>query len=216
MTGLGTNGSYIYGAGVDAQTTPPKEVVERYNLSGTLQTGPFLMVDLGIDFYDIAFLDNEIWYAVDDAAEPVQVFNSSGTKTFSISSSVVPAAAGMTFDDEGYLWVADADADLIYKVDLDPQGTAGSTGTPLPAASVSAAENPFYGAVSISLSGFSGPVTVRVVDMAGRAVAGETSSETFLWDGTCRGGFQAPAGTYSVIAVDGRGNTAATRVVKLR
>lgn len=216
MTGLGTNGSYIYGAGVDAQTTPPKEVVERYNLSGTLQTGPFLMVDLGIDFYDIAFLDNEIWYAVDDSAEPVQVFNSSGTKTFSISSSVVPAAAGMTFDDEGYLWVADADADLLYKVDLDPQGTAGSTGTPLPAASVSAAENPFYGAVSISLSGFSGPVTVRVVDMAGRKVAGETSSETFLWDGTCRSGLQAPAGTYSVIAVDGLGNTAATRVVKLR
>ncbi len=216
MTGLGTNGSYIYGAGVDAQTTPPKEVVERYNLNGYLQTGPFLMVDLGIDFYDIAFMDDEIWYAADDSAEPIQVFNSGGTKTFSVSSSIVPAAHGMAFDGEGYLWVADADADLIYKVDLDPQGTAGGTGVELTAASVSPAENPFDGAVSISLSGFAGPVTVRVVDMAGRTVACGTSSDTFFWDGTCRDGFDAPAGTYSVIAGDGRGTTAATRVVKLR
>jgi hypothetical protein len=217
VTGLATNGSYLYGAGVDAQTSPPKEVVERFSLSGALQTGPFLMTDLGIEFYDIAFLDNEIWYAVEDASEPVQVFNSSGTKTFSISSSIVPAAHGMTFDADGCLWVADADADQIYKVDLDPQGTGGATGALLPpAASVSAAENPFSGTVTIELSGFAGPAAVRVVDMAGRTVASGTASGTFVWDGVCRDGFNAPAGTYSVIADDGAGGSAATRVVKLR
>jgi len=216
VTGLATNGSYLYGAGVDAQSSPPKEVVERYNLNGALQTGPFLMTDLGIDFYDIAFMDNEIWYAADDASEPVQVFNGSGTKTFSISSSIVPAAHGMTFDADGYLWVADADADQIYKVDLDPQGTAGATGAAiLPEASVSAAENPFHGAVSIGISGFAGPAEVRVVDMAGRTVASGTASSTYLWDGTCGEGFDAPAGTYSVIADDGEGSRAATMVVKL-
>jgi hypothetical protein len=191
-------------------------VVERYSLNGNIQTGPFLMVDLGIYFRDIAYMDNEIWYAVDDSSEPVQVYTSGGTKTFSISSSIVPAAHGMTFDDGGYLWVADADADLIYKVDLDPQGTAGPGGAPLPETGLVPDANPFRGSVSIELLGLEGPADVRVIDTSGRVVARSTASGTFLWDGTDGNGGHVPAGAYVVMAEDADGRSASARVVRLR
>lgn len=216
VTGLATNGSYIYGAGVDAQTSPPKEVIERYNLSGAIQSGPFLMTDLGIDFYDIAFLDNEIWYAVDDASEPVQVYNSAGTKTFSLSSSVVPAACGMTFDDEGFLWVSDPDTDLIYKVDLDLQGTAGSSGAAFSGRSVALGRNPSRGAVEIRVTGFESGAVVRVIDLAGRTVARASTTGSMVWDGCDVSGAQVPAGTYLVTASGPEGNSVTTRMVRLQ
>jgi len=173
------------------------------------------MTDLGISFHDIAFKDNQIWYAVESASEPVQVFTGSGTKVFSISSSIIPAANGMTFDDDGYLWVSDADADLIYQVDLNPTGISGQQGGSLADASVEPSVNPFYSTVALQLDGFEGTVSVRVIDLSGRTVSEMTAQDQLTWDGSDLDGNPAPAGAYVVVATDVSGRCASTRLVRL-
>ncbi len=173
------------------------------------------MTDLGIDFYDIAFKDNQIWYAVEDLSEPIQVYNSVGTMIFSISSSIVPRAHGMTFDDLGYLWVSDADADLIYQVDLNSTGVSGQGGIPLEQASVTPTCNPFSSSVSIQLTGFSGPVSIMVLDISGRIVAELTAEDLFVWDGTDQSGTQVPSGTYLIVAMDDSGGCCSSRLIRL-
>ncbi len=96
-----------------------KEVLEIYSYTGYLQTGPEFMLELGIDFYDIAYYNGNYWYACNDAAYPIRVYNGSGTLVESVSSSVLPAAHGMTFDGDGYLWVSNMNTDEIYKIDLN-------------------------------------------------------------------------------------------------
>ena len=103
---------------MDTQTY--KEVIEKYSFTGSIQTGPLFMVELGIGFHDIAYHDNMIWYAMGSGAEnSVQVYNASGVLVHWIPSSIVPAAFGLTFDDMNYLWVSDTDTDDIYKVSVD-------------------------------------------------------------------------------------------------
>lgn len=173
------------------------------------------MIDLGISFYDIAFKDNQIWYAVDDPAEPIQVFTGSGVKVFSISSSIVPSACGMTFDDQGYLWVSDDDADLIYQVDLDATGISGQEGGSIGSVSVTPSSNPFYSSVSFQLSGFTGSVSTRILDMSGRTVAEFASTDQLTWNGTDQSGSRVPVGSYMVISTDASGATASARLVRL-
>ncbi len=96
-----------------------KECLEIYSYTGVLQTGPEFMVELGIDFYDIAYYDGNWWFACNDAAFPIKVYNGSGGLVESVSSSVLPAAHGMTFDSSGYLWVSNMNTDEIYKIDLN-------------------------------------------------------------------------------------------------
>ncbi len=96
-----------------------KEVMEIYSYTGYLQTGPEFMLELGIDFYDIAYYNGNYWYACNDSAYPIRVYNGSGGLVESVSSSVLPAAHGMTFDGDGYLWVSNMDTDEIYKIDLN-------------------------------------------------------------------------------------------------
>lgn len=189
--------------------------MERYSLSGTIQTGPYLMVDLDIDFYDIALRDGQIWYAAEDASEPVQVFLSNGTKVFSISSSVIPRAHGMTFDDDGYLWVSDAEADLIYQIDLDPVGISGQSCSPMPEPMILPSLNPFSSSVSFELTGFNGVRCFRVLDMSGRMVTELQAGEQLLWDGTDNYGRNAPPGVYIIVAEDDTGARASTRLVRL-
>jgi hypothetical protein len=173
------------------------------------------MTDLGIEFYDIAFRDNLIWYAVEDPAEPIQVYNSVGTMVFSIASSIVPGACGMTFDDEGYLWVSDDDTDLIYKVDLDETGISGQEGGSSAEASLALSMNPFHSSVDIQLTGFAGSVSTRILDMSGRTVAEFTSADQLTWNGEDRSGSQVPAGSYLVISSDQSGTTASARLIRL-
>lgn len=189
--------------------------MERYSLSGSIQTGPYLMVDLDIDFHDIAYRDGQLWYAVDDASEPVQVFLSNGTKVFSISSSVIPRAHGMTFDADGYLWVSDAEADLIYQIDLDPVGISGQTCSPMREATILPSHNPFSSSVSFELTGFNGVTRFRVLDMSGRVVTELQAEEQLLWDGTDGYGRNAPSGVYVIVAEDDTGSRASTRLVRL-
>ncbi|MBN2587067.1 MAG: hypothetical protein JXA64_05800 [Candidatus Fermentibacteraceae bacterium] len=173
------------------------------------------MVDLGIDFYDIAFKDNQIWYAVEDPSEPIQVFNNAGTRVFSISSSIVPRAHGMTFDDLGYLWVSDADADLIYQVDLNSTGISGQGSSPLEHAAVTPSCNPFSSSVSIRLTGFGGPVSIMVMDISGRIVTELEAEDQLVWNGTDRSGAQVPSGAYLIVATDDSGNCCSSRLIRL-
>ena len=104
-----------------------KECLEIYSYTGTLQTGPEFMVELGIDFYDIAYLNGNYWFACNDSAFPIRVYDGNGGLVQSISSSVLPAAHGMTFDSDGYLWVSNMNTDEIYKIDVDVSSLARAT-----------------------------------------------------------------------------------------
>jgi len=171
------------------------------------------MIDLGIEFFDIAFKENQIWYAVDDPAQPVQVFNSSGTMVYSISSSVIPAAHGMTFDSDGYLWVADADADKIYQVDI-PLGIEegeGSSARP----GLTALGNPFSASVTLQLTGFDSSAQLNIFDLSGRTVLSQPVAGSFVWNGTDGSGSRVPAGTYMAVVQDGEGFSASARLVRL-
>ncbi len=95
-----------------------KECLEIYSYTGVIQAGPEFMLELGIDFYDIAYYNNNWWYACNDSEFPIRVYNGNGVLVEAISSSVLPAAHGMTFDDEGYLWVSNMNTDEIYKIDV--------------------------------------------------------------------------------------------------
>jgi len=80
---------------------------------------PYLFQELNIIFYDIAYKGGNIWYACDDSSYPVRAYNASGNQVNSIPSSVIPDAYGLCFDDQGYLWASDLNADLIYKINLN-------------------------------------------------------------------------------------------------
>ena len=67
---------------------------------------------------DIAYHDGDIWVANDNLAFPVCAFNISGQKVDTLSSSMVPGAYGLTFDDEEYLWVSNLENSMIYQVDV--------------------------------------------------------------------------------------------------
>lgn len=104
-----------------------KEVLEIYSYAGSLQTGPEFMVELGIEFFDIAYFGNLWWYACDDSEFPIRVYNGSGQFQFSIPATEVPAAHGLTFDPDGYLWVSNLNTDEIYKVEIEYTSLTRST-----------------------------------------------------------------------------------------
>jgi hypothetical protein len=99
------------------------ETIERYSLSGAIQSGPYLFKELGIDFYDIAYEGGDgmgdIWFACNDSSSPVRAYTPSGTMVNQIQSSVIPYAHGVCFDDQGFLWVSDLVNDKIYKIQLE-------------------------------------------------------------------------------------------------
>ncbi len=104
-----------------------KECLEKYSYSGALQSGPEFMVELGIDFHDIACSGDLWWYAVNDGTSSIKAYDEAGVLQMSISVADVPAACGLTIDDEGYLWVSNTDTDEIYKVDVGLSSLTRST-----------------------------------------------------------------------------------------
>lgn len=104
-----------------------KECLEIYNYAGSIQTGPEFMLELGIDFYDIAYYDAKWWYACNDSEFPIRVYDGNGALVETIASTVLPAAHGMTFDADGFLWVSNMDTDEIYKIDVSSSSLSRST-----------------------------------------------------------------------------------------
>jgi hypothetical protein len=221
VTGLGTSGSSIYGAGVDTATW--QEVIESYTLSGTISSSPYLFAELGITFHDIAYQTGsdsagDIWYAVDDASYPVRVYNSSGTQVGWLPSTVIPYACGLCFDTAGYLWASDNVNHKIYKIDVDMTGVGEEGSAAIPDVAILLESNPAFGSVVVTLQGFSGATRLSVYDAAGRCVFEEegTNQSSVLWNGRTGAGAQVPTGTYFLVASDESGNTASNRLVLLR
>jgi hypothetical protein len=72
---------------------------------------------------DIAFEGSydgtgSIWVANGFPGTPVRAFNTSGQWVDGLTSSDVPSAYGLAFDDEGFLWVSSLSDASIYQVNV--------------------------------------------------------------------------------------------------
>ena len=91
----------------------------RYSLpgiSGRMNTTPFggnsRTWDIARDSMGL------IWVASDDSQIPVRCCDSSGNTVKEISNSIISSATGMTFDDDGHLWVSNNDDNMLYHIDV--------------------------------------------------------------------------------------------------
>lgn len=83
--------------------------------------------ELNFKFYDIAFYNDKVWYACNDSAYPVRIYDLDGLPAGKIPASVIPAAYGITFDDSGYLWVSDKKSDKLYRIQIEATALTRST-----------------------------------------------------------------------------------------
>lgn len=71
--------------------------------------------------HDIAYDQGDIWVACENSSHSIRCYDTSGSLVDFIETSLVPAAAGLCMDPDGYLWAGDNANSLIYKI--DPDGT---------------------------------------------------------------------------------------------
>jgi len=194
------------------------ETVERYSSTGSLQSGPYLFKPINLPvFYDIAYESNDangdIWYACDDSDSPIKAFNTAGALTNNIWNTVVPAAHGLCFESDRYLWASNTYDDELYRIDLSPEGI--EPGDVLNEVSLTSNSNPFESSVIINGTGFSGESELRIFDITGRNVFTSAFEGSLNWNGTDQHGNSLPAGSYIVnISNDGLLN-ASLRLIKL-
>ncbi len=173
-----------------------KETVERYNSAGTLLSGPYLFQPINLPvFHDIAYRYGDIWYACDDSDSPIKAFSTTGALTDYIWDTVVPAAHGLCFEDDQFLWASNFYTDELYRINLIPTGIEGTD--PLAGISLDSDVNPFSSSVTITGSGFSGNAVLDIFDIMGRKVYTTSFSGSHTWSGNDMNGFAVPAGTYT-------------------
>lgn len=195
-----------------------KETVERYSTSGYLQSGPYLFQPIGLpSFYDIAYESvdgtGDIWYACDNSDSPIKAFSTAGVLTSCIWNSVVPAAHGLCFESDRYLWASNIYTDEIYRINLSPEGI--ESGDTIDGISLTSNSNPFESSVVILCTGLSDDVELRIFDITGRTVLTSIFGGSFTWGGTDEYGNTVPAGSYIVnVRNDGSANTS-LKLVKL-
>ncbi len=191
------------------------ETVERFTFSGSIMSGPYLFQPIGLPvFHDIAFREGdsgEIWFACDASDSPVKAFSTGGSLTDYIEDEVIPAAHGLCFESDRYLWASNIHADEIYRIDLVPTGVAGGSGAALPGTAhlELSGESPFSEGVAVCGEGFGPSARVEVLDISGRVLLEDRFPGSYAWD--ARG---YPSGVY-VLRVYGEGESAALTVVKL-
>lgn len=199
-------------------------MVEYFSSSGYVQTYPYID-DLPalISHYDIAYENNsgtgDIWVATDAPDSPIKAYCTGNLLVDYIPESHLPAdimPRGLCFDPDGFLWVSDENVDKIYKVDITT-GIAEEGGLPVEQADLTVSANPFYGSVSISVTGASEPVDLAIYDLSGRTVLRTELAvcASFTWDGRTASGETAPVGTYLIHAVNQAGLEMRTLVTKL-
>lgn len=204
----------MYGAGLDAQTSPYWKVVERYSATGTLLSGPYLFKPIGMPvFCDIGYSGGDIWYACDDADSPIKAFASSGALVDYIWNSVVPAAHGLCFETDQYLWASNHYTDELYRIDLTPTGIEG--GEIQASLSLVSSVNPFSTSVTISGAGFSEAAVLEIFDITGRKVYTASFSGSHTWGGLDMDGNQVPSGTYTALVHDGISAGTTLRLLRL-
>lgn len=218
MTGLGSTSSYVYGLGVDAQSD--KKTVEKYSISGYLQSGPYLFDYIDVDpFYDMAFEGGDsygdIWMACDDSTSPIKAFDTNGALTYAIYDTVIPAAHGLCFESDRYVWASNTYDDEIYRIDLEPVGVGGSSSSPVEGtATLKSSENPFQSSVVLSATGIE-TGRLEIFDLAGREVISEPFRGSFTWDGRSANGSPVEAGPYMARLTYGSGRSVSTKLLKL-
>lgn len=204
MTGATFDGTKLYAFG-NIYNSTTQYSVHRYLVSGSSNGQYMSQVDfpgLAPQAYDIAWSDGDIWVARDEPDSPVLRYSTTGEVTAYILGTEVPAAAGLTEDDSGYLWISDPENDKIYKVDFTTDiGDAEGSVDPYRTARVSA--NPFNSAAVIQCSGFNEGAELGVYDIRGRMVhQGTVHSGSYTLEGA-----DIPPGTYLVRISDGGGST---------
>lgn len=217
MTGIASNGTYTYVLGDDYYGDP---VVEYFNSSGSVQSSPYMQdLEALSTHYDIAYEggadgDGDLWVANDGADSPIKAYDTNDMLVSYVPGSDLPDGAeirGLTFDPDGYLWASDDNADKIYQIDIT-SGTAGGGSSPVGGLALSVSSNPFYGSVTLSLTGAAGPVELAVYDMAGRTVMRQNlqGGASVTWSGE-----GVPSGTYLVRATTAEGVSATRLVTRL-
>lgn len=202
----------MFGAGIDTQTM--WETVERYSATGTLLTGPYLFQPIGLPvFHDIGYLNGDIWYACDDSDSPIKAFNTSGALTNYIWDTVVPAAHGLCFEDDQFLWASNFYTDELYRINLNPTGIEG--GDVQPVLTLESSVNPFSATVTISGTGFSEAAVLEIFDIMGRKVYTASFNGSHTWAGSDMNGNQVPSGTYSAFVHDGLSEGLSLRMLRL-
>ncbi len=204
MTGAAFNGTTIYAFGnIYGSTT--QFSVHKYTTAGS-SSGQYMNQ---LDFpglqpavYDIAWSAAGVWVARDESDSPVLRYDTSGNLTGHVPGSEVPAAAGLTVDSSGYLWVSDPVNDKIYKVDTSTSVEEGNT-TPIDARHIQPAMNPFPSSTMVTVSGFSAGASAELYDVLGRIVQRPAVSDgTLFVEGSA-----LPSGTYVLRVFDGGGSS---------
>ncbi len=194
-----------------------KETVEKYSIAGALLPGPYLFQPINLpSFYDIAYesVDGDIWYACDDSDSPIKAFSPTGALTSYIWNSVVPAAHGLCFESDRYLWASNINTDEIYRIDLVPEGIE-SGSVPNEIFVLSSNSNPFESSVVIYGSGLSGEAEIAIFDITGRTVLTSSFENSFLWNGEDDNGNTVPAGSYIVNVINDESVIASIKLIKL-
>ena len=123
--------------------------------------------------------------------------------------TTIPAAAGLTVDPDGFLWVSDPTNDKIYKLDTTT-GISESGNMGIDPISISPVSNPFTSIASINAAGFPNGASVEVFDLRGRVLHnGYVSGGSFSWDASLD-----PSGTYLVRVTDQQ-NSSTARMMKI-
>ncbi len=192
------------------------ETVERYSVSGTLLSGPYLFQPIGLPvFHDIGYMNGDIWCACDNSDSPIKAFSTSGALTDYIWNSVVPAAHGLCFEDEQYLWASNFYTDELYRINLNPTGIEGEDVKPAPALSLVSSVNPFSTTVTIQGTGFSDAAVLEIFDIMGRKVYTASFSGSHTWAGIDINGNQVPSATYTAFVSDGPSGGVSLRMLRL-
>jgi len=113
VTGLSAVGSYLY------VSSRSQNRVYRYSLPYINGRNSSTQFGSGSSTRDIARADNgDIWVASDNENAPLRCYSSDGVFERYVDPFIVSSATGVAIDDEGYIWVSNADSDEIYRIDV--------------------------------------------------------------------------------------------------
>lgn len=217
MTGLGWNGSYLYGA----TTYSSPGGCYRFAFSGTAFTTKSTYIDNFADNpsgYDITYqIDNaSTWMATDNATSPVVNYEqTSGGILQMLPSSIGIGSScrGLAFEtgSSRYIWVSNVSTNELYRVDLgttaleqeSPVETAG-------ALQLSCSRNPFAGSVILQSEYSQEGTVLEIFDLSGRSVLHSDFNGSLIWNTDT-----VPSGTYIARIRGGDGASSTLLLTKL-
>jgi len=162
---------------------------------------------LGTSVHDIAWQSGGVWMARDDSDSPIIAYNTVGQCIGFVDGTTVSAAAGLTMDGNGHLWVSNPDNDTIYLLDVTT-GIGEESGSGIDSRTLSLSENPFHSEVVVRGEGFSDAM-LEIFDMTGRTVETAAFRGSYAWNSA-----GVPSGSYYVLVSDASGDASA-RMVKI-